>query len=263
MTAKIFLEIVSDVNNNNEVEVTIETYVTLFVCRFIRCEKNISIYLIRTPPKDNTSNITVDIGSIPFIVLDSNCPDFVKEEAALANFPVVENEKCIIAGLCGVCRALVKLVDDDKTKKLLGFKDGCLQGPSETSTWTKFCEIDFINCTKNVMRLNGQEFEGRKSFRLFDEFGIFEKHLALPVRIHNVYKVARNLAKETKPADEKLDQQFERLSLNYRDRVPRLNKQRKSKVSLNLDIEMVFRIDVFVSFRLIQSEYQAAHQSTS
>lgn len=236
MAAKIYLEVLSDVNNN-KVQVTIETYVTLFVFRYIRCESNISIYLIRSQPKDSTTNITVDISSIKSSVINFDNSDFQKEEAALLNFPVIVNDKCVIAGLCGVCRGLLKLVNNNETSNLLGFKEGCLQAPSETSTWTKFCEIDFINCTKSITKLSDKHFEGKKTFQLDDEFGIFERHLALPVRMHNVYKLARNLAKEKKTQlDVKLEQQFQELNVERREKTPRLNKQRKSKVSSNLKI---------------------------
>lgn len=229
MAAKIYLEILSDVNDN-KVEVTIETYVTLFAYRFIRCDKNISIYLIRsTVPTDNATKITVDISSIQFSVVDENNSGFRNDVAALAKFPVIVNDKCVIAGLCAVCRGLVKLANNNETGKLLGFKDGCLQAPSETSSWTKFCEIDMIRCTETIMKLDQKHFDGKKSFQLADEFGKFEKHLGLPVRIHNVYKVARNLAKE-KTAETKLKQQFEKLGLDGREKLPRLNKQRKPKV---------------------------------
>lgn len=234
MAAKIYLEVLSDVDDN-KVQVTIETYVTLFVSRFVRCERNISIYLVRSyRPKDNPteSGVTIDVSSIQFSAINSDNRDFEKEDAALLNFPVIVTDKCVIAGLCGVCRGLLKLVNNDESKNLLGFKEGCLQAPSETSSWTKFCEIDFINCTKGIVELNEKHFEGTKSFQLFDEFGSFEKHLALPVRIHNVYKVARNLAKEkTTQLDVKLEQKFDKLSVDTREKMPRLNKQRKSKVS--------------------------------
>lgn len=234
MAAKIFLEVLSDVNDN-KVQVTIETYVTLFVYRYIRCGSNILVYLIRSQTNDNPTSITVDISSIQSNVINLDSSDFENEEASLLNFPVIVNDKCVIAGLCGVCRGLLKLVNSNATKKLLGFKESCLQAPSENSTWTKFCEIDFINCTKKILELNDTNFEGRKSFLLSDEFAVFEKHLSLPVRIHNVYKVARNLAKENKTQVEfNLPQRFEKLSVDGRERVPRLNKQRKPKVSLNL-----------------------------
>ncbi|XP_037035835.1 glutathione S-transferase C-terminal domain-containing protein homolog [Bradysia coprophila] len=229
MAGKIYLEILSDVNKN-KVEVTIETYVTLFVYRFIRCDENISIYLIRSVPKDNSTKITVDVSGFKFHVIDGSNSDFQNEAAALVKYPVIVNDKCVIAGLCAVCRGLVKLVNDNEANKLLGFKEGCLQAPSETSTWTKFCEIDVINCTDTVLKLNAKHFEGKKSFQLFDEFVRFEKHLALPVRIHNVYKVARDLAKE-KTTQAKLVQQFEQFGVDGREKTPRLNKQRKSKAN--------------------------------
>lgn len=235
MAATIYLEILSDVNDGR-VQVTTETYVTLFVFRFIRCDSNISICLIRShQPANNLTSIPIDISSMQFSVKNFNDPEFRNDEAALLKLPVLVNDKCVIAGLCGVCRGLLKLVNNNETSKLLGFKEGCLQAPSETSTWTKFCEVDFINCTKNIVKLNAKHFDGTESFELFDEFGIFEKHLSLPVRMHNVYKVARDLAKEKKAQpDVEVVQQLEKLSVEGREKTPRLNKQRKSKVSSRL-----------------------------
>lgn len=231
MASKIYVEVLSDVQNN-KVNVTVETYVTLFVFRYIRCGTNISINLIRSPRKDDSNGITIDVSSMQFSIFDWNNLDFEKSEAALFKFPVLVNDKCVIAGLCGVCRGLLKLVNDDNTKQLLGFKESCLQAPSETSTWTKFCEIDIIDCTKNIMKLNANDFEEIKSFQLCDEFGKFEKHLSLPVRIHNIYKVARNLAKaKDAQVDKELEEQFQDFSIDKHDKTPRLNKQHKSKVS--------------------------------
>lgn len=231
MTSKIYLEIISDVNDN-KVNVTLETYVTLFVFRYIRAPSNISICLIQTVREDDSANITIDVSSMQLSVLKWDNSDFQKQDASLFKFPVLVNNNCVIAGLCGVCRGLLKLVDDVDMKKLLGFKEGCLQAPSETSIWTKFCEIDFMECTKNLMKLSEKHFEGSDPFELPEEFGTFEKHLSLPVRMHNVYKVARNIAKQKKaPADIKIENQLQGLNIETREKLPRINKHNKSTVS--------------------------------
>ncbi|KAJ6642355.1 Glutathione S-transferase C-terminal domain-containing protein like [Pseudolycoriella hygida] len=229
MSVKLYLEVLSVVNDF-KVQVTVETYVTLFVYRFIKCEDSVSLYLVRSQSDDCSKSVTVDVCGLDFSLILRNA-DFEKEDAASLKLPVVVNEKCVVAGLCSVCRCLVKSLNNHEVNKLLGFKEGCLQAPSETSTWTKFCEIDFINCTKNIIELNEKNFEEKKLFELFDEFGTFEKHLAQPVRVHNIYKVARNLAKEK--VSVKIEQEFKKLSIEGHEKTPRVNKQRKSKAERN------------------------------
>lgn len=247
MTTNIYLEALSS-DLQNRVNVTIETYVALFCHQYIS-DKSLKVHLIHTEstivPKPS---ITIDITGISYVYLPES--EYKNEIANLCNFPVlVTDENVVIAGLCGVCRGIIKHTDNDSIKYLLGFKSSCLLAPSEQSIWTRFCEIDFINCTKHLLELhNSNEFKNDHSFNIPEAFGRFEGHMAQPVRVHNVYKLARNLAKENLNKTKQLQQvnaMLENLNIDpmvngqhqngIKDKAPRTNKKKtKSNVSYSI-----------------------------
>ncbi|KAK0086342.1 hypothetical protein PV325_003349 [Microctonus aethiopoides] len=88
-----------------------------------------------------------------------------------------------IAGLCACLRQIVKFSSHSACKiDLLGFKNSCLMACSETSIWTKYCEVDLISL------LN--------TFNVIDELPIdlarFEFHLSEPLRLHNIHKYSNS-----------------------------------------------------------------------
>lgn len=102
----------------------------------------------------------------------------------------------IITGLCAVARHICKhrstaQNDLEHNEGLLGFRKSCLQAPNEASIWTKFCEIDILKTVNEVLKAD-----------LLQEVPVnmvrFENHLRKPVKVHNVYKVARELTEDKK-----------------------------------------------------------------
>lgn len=62
-----------------------------------------------------------------------------------------------VAGLCAVLRQVVKSTLDKHpghfSRKLLGFREGCLMACAEASTWTRFCEVDIILTTIQLSKV--------------------------------------------------------------------------------------------------------------
>lgn len=106
------------------------------------------------------------------------------------NWPCIIFDQNIISGLCSVVRFIVKQSNNPKIRQLLGFRDACLVACSESSIWTRFCEIDMPNTVNYLLN---------KSLSIScipPDILRFEYHLNQPVRIHNVYKIAREQNKD-------------------------------------------------------------------
>lgn len=252
MSTRIFLETLTEVSpSDRTVKVTLETYIALFVYRHLGAPANeLIIILVQSKRPADETTITVDVAELQHIYQTTE--QYQSEIANLCNFPVlVTDQSVIIAGLCGVCRGMIKFARNEQLKSLLGFKGACLLAPSEMSVWTKFCEIDLIECTKNVLNIcSAGEFDGSKGddekidYLLPEAFGRFESHMGQPLRMHNVYKFARNMAKENlrkETAKEDADDAaylLQSLSIetiipnDLRDKIPRMNKSKKKKVKI-------------------------------
>lgn len=194
MTTHIYLETVKPVNDVAHVHVTLESYVVLFVYNHVRSE-NIQVHLVVFEPT-MLSQLGIEVNLTNFNINILPYADFKSSSnlASLCRFPMLVNDmNVVVAGLCGVTRCIIKASPDSHA--LLGFKNGCLQAPAETSVWTKFCELDVISAINSILYL----IDPKCSFYPIDlpsVFWRFEQHLNQPVRVHNIYKIARNQAKE-------------------------------------------------------------------
>ncbi|KAJ3649721.1 hypothetical protein Zmor_021446 [Zophobas morio] len=112
------------------------------------------------------------------------------EVASYCVWPVIVQDNYVIAGLCSVARQMIKHSEHKKVKKLLGFRDACLMACSESSIWTKFCEVDMVSTIKSILLNPSSYFDGNV-LKLPQDMSRFEYHMGQPVRMHNIYKVAR------------------------------------------------------------------------
>ncbi|XP_026321524.1 glutathione S-transferase C-terminal domain-containing protein homolog [Hyposmocoma kahamanoa] len=115
-------------------------------------------------------------------------------QVAACKFPAVLYVDTLITGLCAVARHICKYRTSVRSfqeheEGLLGFRKSCLQAPNEVSIWTKFCEVDIIKTVQSILNVDTLEEVPKNLIR-------FENHLKKPVRVHNVYKIARDLKKE-------------------------------------------------------------------
>lgn len=200
MAARIYLEALQPIVDGTHVRLTIDSYVCLFVHRYLSAPADLLRVCFVQPSVPSTGSV---VASRAFLVnvagLDFECIEFVafsERLASLCDFPVLETvaSSVVVAGLCAVCRHMVKSCGASRAE-LLGFKGGCLLAPSEQSVWTRFCELDVVSAVHQLQ----SALKAASSVKLPTEFGRFELHMSQPVRMHNIYKVAREQEKLEKP----------------------------------------------------------------
>lgn len=265
MAQKLYLEAFTGPcdKNENTIDITLESSIVLFVLELVERPSHVQVFLVPSKQKTATdTSIQISCESLNFTILPAD--EFTLEIASNCAFPVIINQNVIIAGLCSVCRAIVKSANES-FKYLLGFKESCLLAPSEASPWTKFCEVDIVACTKTVLLFHKQlqPVESSTEYVLPDEFGNFESHLGQPVKAHNMCKLILNFARNTKINDEQSEdaQKNDADRTNGRKKVP----SKKSILAKNLTLEHTFvegpqisiaDIILFPPFWLMQSVFQ-------
>lgn len=228
---QLFLESVSI---NDKTYLTLESKISLFIYKILDDPKNIQITLIETETKNNL--VEVNQRCIEhFIKFTYENSPILARSCKLPIF--VTDKNTVISGLCGVSRGIIKNCLKNRlyvfAEDLLGFKSACLMSPTECSVWTKFCELDMIECHKSFLQSISSTND---SIHLPEEFSKFESHMKQPVRLHNVYGLARDLDKK-----KNLNQSLKELII--RDRVllsPRMNKTKKPKtikISSSISVE--------------------------
>ncbi|EFA06891.1 glutathione S-transferase C-terminal domain-containing protein [Tribolium castaneum] len=183
-----------------QLSLDIESLIVLNVYR-IAGNDNIKLRVKILDGGTQGAHVTVDMSRVVHEIVE-NIPEIAKYCA----WPVIVKHNYVIAGLCSVTRQIIKLSEHKKVQKLLGFRDACLMACSESSIWTKFCEVDMISTIKSVVLDPMGHFNGNV-FKLPRDLVRFEYHLGQPVRMHNVYKIAReqNKAITNDTPIEKLD----------------------------------------------------------
>lgn len=178
-------------------------------------------------------------------------PDDIPWQVGACHYPVVMCDDYIVTGLCAVTRHICKykncpLTSQEHEDGLLGFRHGCLQAPNEVSIWTKFCEIDVMKTVKEILSAVDIKEVPIHLVR-------FENHLKKPVRVHNVYKIARHMQRENFNAEEETQDEQETPSgpreneqetggPSETSRVPKSRKW-KSKKNKALEIDCSTKIE--------------------
>ncbi|XP_072944578.1 glutathione S-transferase C-terminal domain-containing protein homolog [Epargyreus clarus] len=160
-------------------------------------------------------------------------------QASSCVFPVVIHEDTVITGLCAVARHICKYRSVPQSAQehedgLLGFRKSCLQAPNEVSIWTKFCEVDVIKTVHDILKAQNVTEMPENLVR-------FENHLHKPVRIHNVYKVARDFKKDALNLN-KTEETKENKESSDNTRIPKSRKW-KSKTKKELEIDCSTKIE--------------------
>ncbi|XP_025835217.1 glutathione S-transferase C-terminal domain-containing protein homolog [Agrilus planipennis] len=174
---------VSRKTQNDYYQVNLETLITIFVYKV--CGISNVILKVQFEKESSQPTFLVDFTDIQLQILNNDVPLVAKYCA----WPVIISGKSVVAGLAAVCRKIVKSCKNE-FKKLLGFREACLMACSESSVWTKFCEVDIISTVKNFL-LNFHEYFQDHKFFPPEDLIRFEYHMGQPVRVHNVYKIAR------------------------------------------------------------------------
>ncbi|XP_012253742.2 glutathione S-transferase C-terminal domain-containing protein homolog [Athalia rosae] len=174
------------IDDDNLCLAPIETLITLFTIQYCESEVNINLVLDEEEP-DELSH-AVDLSWFNYRILNSL--NDVPYHTSGCKFPtIVVNEITYVAGLCATLRQIVKTKSIDfphYSRSLLGFKDACLLSCSESSVWTRFCEVDLISSLKSPLlwSLKGDT----SSLEIPASIARFEYQMSQPLRLHNLYK---------------------------------------------------------------------------
>jgi hypothetical protein len=173
----------NEADTDDVYHVSTESYITIFLWRLLKTE-NVKLKLVKST-KDQDTTVPMNLGSVQKEIIEGDVE---------RKLPMLQLDGChYVVGLCsvlrGICRAAKGSSTGELATQLLGFKENCLMSPSEVSLWTNFCEREMVECSKRLRRATSElEFP--------IELMKLETDLGNPVRVHNVYKVARDLRKD-------------------------------------------------------------------
>lgn len=165
---------------------TTESFISIFVWKLLNAQDDLNVKLTKTSIASGPS-VPTNFSGVRHELLENNQG---------MKLPMLQLDGCHnVVGLCSVLRGICRLMklspSGELATQLLGFKEVCLMSPSEVSLWTNFCEREMISCLQRL-----QTSDDEIQFPL--EMMKFERDLSNPVRVHNVYKVARDLKKDQK-----------------------------------------------------------------
>lgn len=221
-------------------KVSLESLITYCVYKYC-VPYNVKLYFVHTTDRDDKE----------LLYLKADCLDFIHKknvawQVASCLFPVALFDDRIITGLCAVSRHICLYRSSaysphENDDGLLSFRKGCLQAPNEVSIWTKFCEVDL---TKTVKKLLSEENLKEIPKTLMR----FENHLNKPVKLHNMFKVARELKKVSIKDSENIKvtqsvkpsvevKKIQQSTKTPKQRKWKSNKNKKSDVNSSLNIE--------------------------
>ncbi|CAG9830133.1 unnamed protein product [Diabrotica balteata] len=169
-------------DSSNSFWIDTESLIVLFVYKIARADE---VKLIIQSLLDRPVEALIKVSSEG---LNYNIHSTIPDIAKFVVWPAIVSANQVTAGVCSVTRSLIKRSPNPDIRNLLGFREACLFSCSETSIWTRFCEVDIVQTIKSILVNNcciGDEFH------LPSDIVRFEYHLSTPVRIHNIYKVAR------------------------------------------------------------------------
>lgn len=153
----------------------------------VNCESSRDEYLFYIP-----------LTSLLFPVLhNKSCPSLI-ENSLLPAVLCLSDQWCVV-GMCASLRYILQLAsnkyNDTFAKKLLGFREGCLQSCAEVSCWTKFCEIESPKALSNIFRKS--LFPLKHEIVFPEEVLRYDIHMSRPPILHNALKMKQKLIRET------------------------------------------------------------------
>lgn len=181
--------------NASEIFTTIKSFTALYVYIYLGKPENIKLNFVlsKIAEEDGKIRIRPELMGRELTKDKILCTDSIKEQAILdLHLPVYSKEgDTFTAGMCAVCREIILRHPYAEMRKLLGFKESCLLAPSEASVWTRFCEVDIENALSEILKCTEK---GGVLVDLPAECVRFENHMSCSVRMHNIYKLARERA---------------------------------------------------------------------
>ncbi|XP_062545360.1 glutathione S-transferase C-terminal domain-containing protein homolog [Armigeres subalbatus] len=174
------------------IEAPIESYIVLALLKYLRviiigrdCQLN--FVECKTKLENRKDSVWLELTGMRMKFFQA---DKWPETASYCQVPCILHSFWVLSGLCSICRHFTKCytLREPNSKKLMGFKGNTLLAPAELSLWTKFCEIDIEACVREVLQL-----QSGKSVVVPECLGKLERHLAQPLKAHNVYKLVNNV----------------------------------------------------------------------
>lgn len=203
-------------HDDDNVLVSLETLIVLNVLSFVENASGVEIFLI-TSTNAATSKSFLRIPKRSINARFQTEASFATNIASKMTFPIMKvDEWLYVAGLCSVCRSIIKNAGQCY-EYLLGFKQSCLSAPAEVSPWTRFCEIDVIQCARIIRSFHDNLREGQTRFDVPNALACFESHLHQAPRQHN--KNGRPGRQKVKSAEamEHIENQLATIALNSTD----------------------------------------------
>ncbi|CAG9788605.1 unnamed protein product [Diatraea saccharalis] len=233
----VFLESYTDfVDYGESRKISLSLESCIIFCIYKYCApKGLKLKLVAT--KERKDVIAIEIMESGLEFADN---EKISWQVTSCVFPVALLEDTIITGLCAVARHIAKYKtgarnSNEHEEGILGFRKSCLQAPNEVSIWTKFCEVDIIKTVREILICN-------KLNELPKHLVRFENHLSKPVRVHNVYKMARTMKKknitrleELKIIEEKIE--TEKKVRSSKSRKWKSNIRKASQIDSSVAIE--------------------------
>ncbi|XP_030836258.1 glutathione S-transferase C-terminal domain-containing protein-like [Strongylocentrotus purpuratus] len=164
--------------------------------------------------------------SIEYRVLKHVCLPRVVQDCQLPCILLPGRQLCV-SGLANVLRhiiqAAVPLEPHRNLETLLGFRQTCLRCCSETSIWTKLCEVDTPQEVTNFLK-NPSEVSSCPLF-----LNKFQEILAQPVSTHNSEKLRRKLLKSKQMSGNSIQGRGESNEKRKTDDAGKLDEREKGK----------------------------------
>lgn len=234
----------------NTIRLPIESFITY--CIYKHCSpENLSLRFVSVAKEDLGGETSI----VPDSDLDIVKCDELPWQVASCVCPVVMFHDTIITGLCAVARHICTHRSSppnpqEHEEGLLGFRKSCLQAPNTVSIWTKFCEVDIIKTVKHIL-------DSEKLEEVPVNLVRFENHLKKPVKVHNVYKMVRdikkksfktlNVEKDDTDSDKKIEGDITR---EAKGRKWKSNKKKQLEIDCSVKIE-----DLGISHQFAEGPY--------
>ncbi|XP_036328454.1 glutathione S-transferase C-terminal domain-containing protein homolog [Rhagoletis pomonella] len=202
---QLYIEIeINTRNDNTEIYSSIQSFMALYMYKYLQSPSNIKLNFVRSTIQGGKVRLRSESLRRELTEEKIHCKDATSVEAISdLKLPIyAKDENTFIAGMCAVCRELVSRQECPERRKLLGFKGACLLAPAEASIWTRFCEVDVVDA---ISRLLCTLESGDALDEIPKVVPRFERHMNEPVRMHNIYKTAREQAQQQNklPGDKK------------------------------------------------------------
>ncbi|XP_067624627.1 glutathione S-transferase C-terminal domain-containing protein homolog [Eurosta solidaginis] len=182
-------------NDNTEIYTSVQSFTALYLYRFLHSPTTIKLNFVSTTIQGGKLRLRSESLRRELTEEKIHCKEATNVQAIRdLKLPIYAKDgNNYVAGMCAVCRELVARQDCAEQRKLLGFKGACLLAPAEASIWTRFCEVDIVNA---ISLLLSAEDGGELLEEIPKEVPRFERHMNEPVRMHNIYKTAREQAQQ-------------------------------------------------------------------